>query len=122
MEEMLSKFNGGSITPGMLEQLKEAKEEQRYVNETIAGRELTKEAKKKHEEEEEVNYAVKVDPTKPHISNLNEDPQLSRKINYSIDRDRSNIGRRNVQPQNDIEIGGMGIRQLHASIKKVEVQ
>lgn len=42
MEEMLSKFNNGSITPEMLEQLKEAKEEQRYVNETIAGRELTK--------------------------------------------------------------------------------
>ena len=32
MEQMLSKFNMGSVTPEMLEQLKEAKEEQRYVN------------------------------------------------------------------------------------------
>lgn len=65
-------------------------------------------------------YAVKVDNSKPHISNLNEDPQLSRKINYSLDREASHIGRRNIEPQNHIEIGGMGIRNLHASIKRVE--
>jgi hypothetical protein len=35
---MLSKFNMGSISPEMLEQLKEAKDQQRYVNETIAER------------------------------------------------------------------------------------
>jgi len=35
---MLSKFNMGSVTPEMLEQLKEAKDEQRYVNETLADR------------------------------------------------------------------------------------
>ena len=38
MEEMLSKFNMGAITPEMLEQLKEAKDEQRYVNENIVNR------------------------------------------------------------------------------------
>jgi len=64
--------------------LKEAKEQQRYVNETIADREATKEDKKKHEEIEESKYAAKVDLSKPHISNLNEDPQLSRKINYPL--------------------------------------
>ena len=51
MEEMLSKFNMGSISPDMLEQLKEAKDQQKYVNEIIDDRETTKEAKKKHEEE-----------------------------------------------------------------------
>lgn len=35
---MLSKFNMGAITPEMLEQLKEAKDEQRYVNENIVNR------------------------------------------------------------------------------------
>lgn len=45
---MLSKFTMGSISPEMIEQLKEAKEQQRYVNETITGREATKEDKKKH--------------------------------------------------------------------------
>ena len=98
MEEMLGKFNMGSISPEMLEQLKEAKDQQRYVNETIADRETTKEDKKKHEAEEEEKYAVKVDLTQPHISNLNEDPQLSRKINYSLQEVRSTIGRRNMEP------------------------
>lgn len=42
----------GTVSPEMLEQLKEAKDQQRYVNETIADRETTKEDKKKHEAEE----------------------------------------------------------------------
>ena len=62
----------------------------------------------------------KVDKNKPHLSNLNQDPQLSRKINYSIDQELTKLGRRNAQPQNDIEIGGMGIRNLHATISKEE--
>lgn len=59
----------------------------------------------------------KIDTSKPHLSNLNEDPQLSRKINYSIDKPKSTIGRRNAEPPNDIEIGGMGIRNLQAIIE-----
>lgn len=54
------------------------------------------------------------------MSNLNEDPQLSRKINYSLIDPTNNIGRRNMNPPNHIEIGGMGIRQLHAIIHKGE--
>ena len=50
MEEMLSKFNMGSISPDMLEQLKEAKDQQKYVNEISDDRETTKEAKQKREE------------------------------------------------------------------------
>ena len=57
---------------------------------------------------------------KPHLSNLNEDPQLSRKIHYSIDKPKSTIGRRNIEPPNDIEIGGMGIRPLHAIMETNE--
>lgn len=67
-----------------------------------------------------MNNVNKIDLTKPHLSNLNEDPQLSRRINYSIDTENSNIGRRNMDPPNDIEIGGMGIRSLHARILKEE--
>jgi len=51
---------------------------------------------------------------------LNEDPQLSRKINYALKEEVSTIGRRNMDPPNIIEIGGMGIRQLHAIITKKE--
>ena len=62
----------------------------------------------------------KIDLSKPHLSNLNEDPQLSRKINYSIDSAKCTIGRRNAEPPNDIEIGGMGIRNLQATIEMNE--
>ena len=58
--------------------------------------------------------------TKPHLSNLNEDPQLSRKINYTIYDLSAKVGRRNAEPQNDIEIGGMGIRPLQAVIESNE--
>ena len=51
---------------------------------------------------------------------MNEDPQLSRKINYAMNEHSNNIGRRNVTPPNHIEIGGMGIRQLHAAIRRTE--
>mgnify|MGYP002361709947 FL=1 len=90
------------------------------MDETIADREATKEDKKKHEKEEENNYAVKIDFSKPHMSNLNEDPQLSRKINYALIEASSSIGRRNVNPQNHIEIGGMGIRGVRAVIVQGE--
>ena len=45
---------------------------------------------------------------------------MSRKINYSISDSEAKVGRRNIEPQNDIEIGGMGIRQLHALIINLE--
>jgi hypothetical protein len=38
MEEMFNKFSTGGITAEMLEQLREAKDQQRYVNDTIVGR------------------------------------------------------------------------------------
>jgi predicted glycosyl hydrolase (DUF1957 family) len=83
MEEMFKKLSMG-VTPEMMEQFNEAKEQQRYVDETINDRETSKTDKKKHEKEVEDAYAVKIDLTKPHLSNLNEDPQLSRKINYLL--------------------------------------
>lgn len=33
-----------------------------------------------------ISDVSKVDISKPHLSNLNQDPQLSRKINYAIDK------------------------------------
>jgi hypothetical protein len=54
------------------------------------------------------------------LSNLNEDPQLSRRINYEIDKEHARIGKRGCEPANDIEIGGMGIRKNHAIITKID--
>lgn len=67
--------------------------------------------------ESEIESFTKVDLTKPHIANLNQDPQLSRKVNYSIEQAEIKIGKRGAEVQNDIEIGGMGIRKLHAIIR-----
>jgi len=38
------------------------------------------------------------------------------KIHYSIDKEATRIGKRNAEPTNDIEIGGMGIRTHHVEI------
>lgn len=69
--------------------------------------------------EDVIDY-VRVDEKQPHIANLNQDPQLSRKVNYSLEENQTKIGKRNEDPKNNIEIGGMGIRKLHAVIKNVE--
>lgn len=53
----------------------------------------------------------------PHLSNLNEDPQLSGRINYSLEGEVIKIGKRNMTPVNDIEMGGIGIKPLHAIIR-----
>lgn len=71
-------------------------------------------------EKDNLSSIKKVDTTKPHFSNLNQDPQLSRRINYSIFEEKTTIGRRNTEPENKIQIGGMGIRSLHAVITKDE--
>ena len=81
---------------------------------------MTKKQKLKHEQEQFKSESAKFDKSKPHLSNLNEDPQLSRKINYDIDKEEAKIGKRGMQPANDIEIGGMGIRKNHAIITKVQ--
>ena len=46
---------------------------------------MTKKQKLEQEHDEIISDIHKVDKNKPHLSNLNPDPQLSRKINYSID-------------------------------------
>ena len=51
---------------------------------------------------------------------MNQDPQLSRKVNYGIEQTETKIGKRGAEIQNNIEIGGMGIRKLHAIIRNEE--
>lgn len=63
--------------------------------------ETTKTEKKQHEQAEEIQYAH-IDMTKPHLSNLNEDPQLTRKVNYALEIECCTIGRRNTDPPNQI--------------------
>ena len=50
--------------------------------------------------------------SKIHLSNINEDPFLSRKINHII-----NVGNNKVGKTGSIKIGGLGVNKEHCSIK-----
>lgn len=117
-EEMFKKLSQGlGIDPKKLEEFNDAKQELEFSTAMIQNISMTKAEKLQNEKEQTLlNNVSKTDITKPHLSNLNEDPQLSRRINYSITDELTSVGRRNVEPANNIEIGGMGIRSLHARI------
>jgi hypothetical protein len=87
---MFNKFQLGQINPNIfsqqLQELNEAKEELRFNSEMMNDMTMTKKEKLKHEEEEFKSESANFDKSRPHLSNLNEDPQLSRKINYEIDK------------------------------------
>ena len=56
----------------------------------------------------------KVDITKPHLVVLNEDPQLSHKLKYSIKELPIFVGRKHGNPEPKIKLSGIGIKQNHA--------
>ena len=121
-EEMLKKFQMGmGLDASKMEEYNDAKEQLRFNNMMMNEVTMSKQEKLEHENESNKFSDVnKVDKTKPHLSNLNQDPILSQRINYSIDKEETKIGKRGAEPTNDIEIGGMGIRHLHAVISKGE--
>ena len=56
----------------------------------------------------------KVDISKPHLVVLNEDPQLSHKLKYSLKELPIYVGRKHGNPQPKIKLSGIGIKQNHA--------
>ena len=56
----------------------------------------------------------KVDIDKPHLIVLNEDPQLSHKLKYSLKELPIYVGRKHGNPQPKIKLSGIGIKQNHA--------
>ena len=94
----------------------EAQAQLKFISEKEQDYELSKTERKKIEEP--IETVSRIDFSKPHIANLNQDPQLSRKVNYLIEEnDETKIGKRGAEDKNDIEIGGMGIRKQHAVLK-----
>lgn len=114
MEEMFKQL---SLTPEMLEQRKDAQAELNFISEKENDYEISKAERRK---QDPIELYTRIDLSKPHIANLNQDPQLSRKVTYSIEEDSTKIGKRGAEDKNDIEIGGMGIRKLQAVIKSIE--
>ena len=60
----------------------------------------------------------KVDISKPHLVVLNEDPQLSHKLKYSLIELPIYVGRKHGNPQPQIILSGIGIKQNHAVFEK----
>ena len=56
----------------------------------------------------------KVDIEKPHLIVLNEDPQLSHKLKYSLKELPVYVGRKHGNPSPKIKLSGIGIKQNHA--------
>ena len=53
----------------------------------------------------------------PHITNLNEDPQMSGIVYTSLLKGEILIGRKTADPQPDIILGAIGIQKNHGKIK-----
>ena len=56
----------------------------------------------------------KVDINMPHLVVLNEDPQLSHKLKYSLKELPIYVGRKHGNPEPKIKLSGIGIKQNHA--------
>ena len=70
---------------------------------------------KKHEGE---NIGQKVDINLPHLVVLNEDPQLSYKLKYPLNELPVYVGRKHGNPEPQIKLSGIGIKQNHAVFVK----
>lgn len=57
-----------------------------------------------------------MDKSVPHITNLNEDPQMSGIVYNSLTKGEILIGRKTATPQPDIILGAIGIQKNHGKI------
>ena len=61
------------------------------------------------------------DKTVPHLTNLNEDPQLTGKLYYGLVDCPVYVGRKTGDPKPTIVLGGVGVQRNHAVFEKDEV-
>ena len=59
---------------------------------------------------------ISLDKSEPHITNLNEDPQMSGIVFTSLQKGEILIGRKTGDPQPDIILGAIGIQKNHGKI------
>ena len=117
IEELSQKLlgNGGVVQEEDKQQFKNLKEqydanEKMFENMQKSFSERVEEAKRN---EKELGL-VKIDITKPHLVVLNEDPQLSHKLKYSLTQLPIYVGRKHGNPTPQITLSGIGIKQNHA--------
>ena len=68
--------------------------------------------------EAEVATSAKHDLTIPHITNLNEDPQLSGQIYFNFEGGTIRVGRKNGNPKPDLLLGDIAIMPNHGKFDK----
>jgi pSer/pThr/pTyr-binding forkhead associated (FHA) protein len=79
------------------------------------------EAKAKEAEEAASNAQYAKVKNVPHIINLNEDPQLDRKVFYDMTKQEATfVGRKNGDPEPQVVLGGIGIQSNHAVFEKTK--
>jgi len=61
----------------------------------------------------------KIDITKPHLVVLNEDPQLTHKLKYSLAKMPVHVGRKHGNPPPEITLSGIGIKINHALFEEL---
>ena len=121
MLEDLQKKIGGGGGPSLEDQQAFLELKEQYeANQKVMGdmqktfEERLEEAKK-HEGE---NIGIRVDLNLPHLVVLNEDPQLSYKLRYPLNELPVYVGRKHGNPEPQIKLSGIGIKQNHAVFVK----
>lgn len=130
-KELAGRGVGEGGSPGATDEEAQAKlremEEQMKANQ-LAMEEMQKsweqrlaEAKVKDSEESANNSQYDKVCKVAHIVNLNEDPQLDRKVFYDLTKaDSTHVGRRNGDPEPSVVLGGIGIQNNHAVFEKTK--
>lgn len=54
------------------------------------------------------------------MQNLSEDPLLNGKVLYSLEKEKTLIGKKDGDPVPDIILGGIGINKNHAVIENID--
>ena len=115
IEELSKKLLGGSINNEDKEAFKELKAQ--YDETQKLCESMSKTFSERLEEAKKADKELgieKVDISKPHLIVLNEDPQLSHKLKYSLKELPIYVGRKHGNPQPKIILSGIGIKQNHA--------
>ena len=115
IEELSKKLLGGTVEDEDKEAFKELKAQ--YDETQKLCENMSKTFSERLEEAKKADKELgieKVDLSKPHLIVLNEDPQLSHKLKYSLKELPIYVGRKHGNPEPKIKLSGIGIKQNHA--------
>ena len=104
---------------GGLEKIMEMKEQMQALERLKREKEMSFSQKR----EVFVESEIKVDISGPHITNINEDHQLSGRVFYNFEKLPLAVGRRNANPPNDIVLSSSSVSIKHCIFdrnKKIE--